>query len=206
MAPEQVAGDPDVDQRADIYSFGCVAYELLTGQSPFAGKSPQQLLAAHVMEKPVPVTQRRPGIPPLLAGLVMRCLEKEPSQRPQSASEIVTELSTSGATLESFPATARPARRRSLAWASGAAVLVVALVGFVAFRAMRGGSADDGSLPLAVAPFEVLDPALALWKEGAVDVLTRNLDGAGPIRAISPSVAIKQWSGRSDRESALAFG
>ena len=206
MAPEQVAGDPNVDQRADIYSFGCVAYEMLTGQAPFAGKSPQQLLAAHVMEKPVPVAERRAGIPPMLASLVMRCLEKEPSERPQSASEIATALSTSGATVESLPVTVRPARRRTMTWVGGAAALVLALAGFVAYRAIRGGPADDGSLPLAVAPFEVLDPALALWKEGAVDVLARNLDGAGPIRAISPSVAIKQWSGRSDRASALAFG
>ena len=205
MAPEQVAGDPDVNQRADIYSFGCVAYELLTGQPPFAGKSPQQLLAAHVMEEPVPVAERRPGIPATLAELVMRCLEKEPANRPQTASEVVTQLSTS-APLESFPASAPPTRRRALRWAAGATVLVLALAGFVAYRSLQRGARDDGSLSLAVAPFEVLDPTLALWKEGAVDVLTRNLDGAGPIRAVSPSVAIKQWSGRSDRASALAFG
>ena len=204
MAPEQVAGDPDVDQRADIYSFGCVAYELLTGQPPFAGKSPQQLLAAHVMEKPVLVTTKREGIPATLAALVMRCLEKEPVNRPESASAIVTQLSASGS-LEALPV-ARPSRRRALAWSAGAGALVLALAGFVAYRTMQRGTGDADALPLAVAPFEVLDPALALWKEGAVDVLTRNLDGAGPIRAVSPTVAIKQWSGRADRASALAFG
>jgi serine/threonine protein kinase len=88
MAPEQVAGDPDVDHRADIYSLGCVAYAMLAGQSPFAGKSPQQMLAAQVMAKPVPIEQRRRDVPPALAALVMRCLEKEASQRPQSAAEI----------------------------------------------------------------------------------------------------------------------
>jgi serine/threonine-protein kinase len=56
-----------------------------------------------------------------------------------------------------------------------------------------------------VAPFEVLDPRLALWKEGMVDVLSRNIDGAGSIRAISPTVAVKQWEGRADRTSAAAF-
>jgi len=56
MAPEQVAGDPTVDHRADIYSLGCVAYEALTGTSPFAGKTPQQMLAAQVIE---PASRRR---------------------------------------------------------------------------------------------------------------------------------------------------
>jgi serine/threonine protein kinase len=96
MAPEQVAGDPNVDNRADIYSLGCVAYEMLAGTSPFAGKTPQQILAAQVLEKPVALATRRPGIPPALAGLIDRCLEKEPGRRPQSASELVTHLEASG--------------------------------------------------------------------------------------------------------------
>src|SRR5512146_1206661 len=53
MAPEQVAGDPSLDHRADIYALGCVAYEMLTGSAPFAGKSAQQMLAAHVLETPI---------------------------------------------------------------------------------------------------------------------------------------------------------
>ena len=209
MAPEQVAGDPNVDQRADIYSFGCVAYELLSGQTPFAGKSPQQLLAAHVMEKPTPIAERRPGLPAPLAALVMRCLEKEPAQRPQFATEIVTQLAASGTheTLEAAPARLAGRRARALAIAAGIAV-VVSGAGIAAYRTLWRGGAADEALHLAVAPFEVLDTRLALWKEGAVDVLSRNLDGAGPIRSISPSVAIKQWKAgdRADRASAIAFG
>src|SRR4051812_44729905 len=88
MAPEQVAGDPKADHRADIYSLGCVAYEMLTGQSPFAGKSPQQMLAAHIVENPVPIAERRAEVPALLVALVNRCMEKEPDARIQSATEI----------------------------------------------------------------------------------------------------------------------
>jgi serine/threonine-protein kinase len=205
MAPEQVAGDPSIDQRADIYSFGCVAYELLTGQPPFAGKSPQQLLAAHVMERPAPIAQRRAGLPPALAALVMRCLEKEPANRPQSASEIVAQLAASGVYDSIVPgSTGSRGLGRAVAGAAGALVLIAG-VGFAAYQRMHRPAADD-ALHLAVAPFEVLDPQLALWKEGMVDVLSRNLDGAGPIRAVSPSVAIKKWEGRTDRASALAFG
>jgi eukaryotic-like serine/threonine-protein kinase len=89
MAPEQAAADPDTDARADLYSFGCLAYELLTGRPPFSGLSPQKLLAAHMTETPQPVGELRRDTPPLLGDLVMRCLEKEPAARPRSASDIV---------------------------------------------------------------------------------------------------------------------
>ena len=202
MAPEQVAGDPDTDHRADIYSLGGVAYEMLTGQAPFAGRSPQQLLAAQVMEKPVPIEQRRKGVPPALAALVMRCLEKEPSLRPQSASEIAAPRDDGDAYP---PGAERSSSRRGL-WIYTAVVVVVAALAFPAYQKWRAPAAPNGALNLAVAPFEVLDPQLALWKEGLVDVLSRNLDGAGPIRALSPSVTIKGWEGRAERSAAVAFG
>ena len=59
MSPEQASADPSVDHRADIYAFGVLAYELLTGQPPFAGRTPQELLAAHVTEAPEPINKRR---------------------------------------------------------------------------------------------------------------------------------------------------
>ncbi len=116
ISPEQAAGDPDVDQRADIYSFGCLAYELLTGQPPFPGLSPQKTLVAHLTEKPAPVATKRSDAPPALADLVMRCLEKDPSHRP-NASEIATALDavesgTSGSlTAAEFFAGPRAAKR-----------------------------------------------------------------------------------------------
>jgi serine/threonine-protein kinase len=65
MAPEQAAADPDVDQRADIYALGVVAYELLAGRTPFTSASPQQMLAAQVTEKPDPPSRHRPAFPAL---------------------------------------------------------------------------------------------------------------------------------------------
>jgi tetratricopeptide (TPR) repeat protein/tRNA A-37 threonylcarbamoyl transferase component Bud32 len=99
MAPEQAAGDPATDHRADIYAFGCMAYELLAGQSPFGSLAPHKLLVAHMTETPKPVIELRPDCPPALASLVMQCLAKDPAARPTSATELLQRLdnTTSGA-------------------------------------------------------------------------------------------------------------
>ena len=94
MAPEQAAGDPTTDHRADLYSFGCLAYEMLAGRPPFIEKTPQRLLAAQMSERPTPVGELRPGTPAVLAELVMRCLEKEADARPQQARDLVRVLET----------------------------------------------------------------------------------------------------------------
>jgi hypothetical protein len=92
MAPEQGAGDPGMDHRVDLYAFGATAYEILTGEPPFTGNSPHAILGAHIAAVPRPITSVRPGVPPLLGHVVMRCLEKRPADRPQSAEEIIRAL------------------------------------------------------------------------------------------------------------------
>jgi tetratricopeptide (TPR) repeat protein len=92
MAPEQAAGDPATDSRADIYAFGCMAYELLAGRPPFAGLPPHKLMVAHMSEMPAPVAGLRPDCPPALAALVMQCLAKDPASRPASATELLSRL------------------------------------------------------------------------------------------------------------------
>jgi len=94
MAPEQAAADPQVDHRADIYALGVVGYELLAGRPPFTGMTPQATLSAQVTMSPDPVTQHRPNIPPALSAAIMRCLEKHPSDRWQTAGELRTQLET----------------------------------------------------------------------------------------------------------------
>jgi len=89
IAPEQATADPGMDHRADLYSLGAMGYEMLTGRPPFLARSPQAMLAAHISEQPVPVIERRQGIPPLLNSLIMSCLEKSPDRRPQRASEVI---------------------------------------------------------------------------------------------------------------------
>lgn len=93
MAPEQAAGDGTVDPRTDVYAFGVVAYELLAGVHPFAGKRNRAaVMAAHVLEKPRPLADRRPELPPRLSALVMRCLAKSPADRFSSGGELLGAL------------------------------------------------------------------------------------------------------------------
>ena len=101
MAPEQAVGDPEVDQRADLYAWGVVAYELLAGRHPFAEKATAQaFVVAHLVEEPTPLDAARPGLSSSLVALVTRCLAKSPTDRPASARELVDVL----ANLSSFDA------------------------------------------------------------------------------------------------------
>jgi serine/threonine-protein kinase len=92
MAPEQAVGDATMDARVDIYAFGVMAFEMLTGRAPFQGRTAQATLAAHVTELPEPVQHLRPSVPAALAALVMRCLEKHPADRPANAGDILHAL------------------------------------------------------------------------------------------------------------------
>ncbi|HEX6943515.1 MAG TPA: protein kinase [Gemmatimonadaceae bacterium] len=135
MAPEQAAGDPNIDHRSDIYAFGCMAYELLAGRPPFIGTSPAKLLGAHLGETPRDVREFRPDAPPALADLVMRCLAKDPDHRPSQASDVVRVLDsvTSSGASAAAPAILAPRIRagRALAMWAGA----TALVGLTAWAA-----------------------------------------------------------------------
>jgi len=213
MAPEQAAGDPNIDHRADIYAFGAMAYEMLTGRSPFAGMAPHQMLAAHVTEPVVPITDKRPALSPALAQLVMACLEKNPADRPQSASDILQALesmvTTSGSVAATSPvSTVRHVMRRPRNRFTAVALLAVliAAAGWLALRP-RGETAIDQNR-IAIAPFDVFGGGdLSLWREGLVDVLSRSLDGAGPLRTVSPTLVVRNWSGkRVDPESARRLG
>ena len=92
MAPEQAAGDPDTDHRADFYAFGVLGYELLSGQTPFHGLAPSRMLAAKLSEHPRDIRELRPDTPVALAQIVMRCLEAAPASRPQNGADIVKVL------------------------------------------------------------------------------------------------------------------
>jgi serine/threonine-protein kinase len=130
MAPEQAAADPAMDHRADIYAFGCLAYELLAGRPPFTHASPRRLLAAQMSEAPVPLHTLRDDTPPPLAALVMRCLQKEPDDRPQTAGELVRSLDglATGEHTNGTPAVAGRQRLARTLLLYGLAFIPVAIV------------------------------------------------------------------------------
>ena len=100
MAPEQATGDTDIDQRADLYALGVVAYELLAGQHPFADKrTVQHLIVAHLAETPVPLATHAPQLPPAINAIVMQCLEKDPAARPASAYAVLDVLEAAHSTV-----------------------------------------------------------------------------------------------------------
>lgn len=90
MAPEIILGEADVDRRADVYALGCVVYYLLTGQVVFEADTPMKMLMQHVQATPVPPSRRTElPIPKELDEVVLRCLQKDPSKRPQHAEELL---------------------------------------------------------------------------------------------------------------------
>ncbi len=165
MAPEQLAGEADVDARADIYAMGIVAYEMLTGHPPFAGRPAPKLVVAHMTEMPEPVSARRPDAPQRLAQAVMRCLEKDPAHRWQTVDAFVPVLDEMATPLgESSPAV--PA-------AAGDAVhmgldAIERCSWHEAFDAL---SAADAARPLAAEHLEAL--AEAAWWMGKSDECIR---------------------------------
>ena len=207
MSPEQASADPAVDHRADIYAFGVLAYELLTGQPPFVGRAPQQLLAAQVTESPEPIGRRRSNLPPALAALVMRCLEKRPADRPQSAAEVVHALdditTPSGGMTPAGTAQWRGLSRRWGVIAATVVVIGIVIAGW--FFAMRpGGAARVRSI--AVFPTDIgSDTAHAFLADGLSDDLTTKLSKIPGllVRAYSSSRVMR---GHTAREAGKELG
>ena len=109
MSPEQLEGK-QVDARTDIFAFGVVLYETLSGHRPFEGKSQASVLGAILEQDPPPVTALQPLTPPLLADLVARCLSKDPDGRWQSARDLMRQLEWIAARTDQAAPTAAPSR------------------------------------------------------------------------------------------------
>jgi serine/threonine protein kinase/tetratricopeptide (TPR) repeat protein len=152
MAPEQAAGDPATDHRADLYALGVVGYEMLVGAPPFHGRPPQQLLAAHLTEKPAPIGSRRYDVPAALNALLMQLLEKEPSKRPKTAADVIRSLEDPAVVSGTFTPPALPSaqRPRRVLWAlAGAGILASVAAGGAWFSNRHPATAQTGAASAA---------------------------------------------------------
>jgi tRNA A-37 threonylcarbamoyl transferase component Bud32 len=156
MAPEQARAAGAIDHRADLYSLGCLLYELLTGAPPFVAEGAGEVIAMHLFTEPEPPSARRPGIAPALDAITLRLLAKEPDARYQHAGEVVDALTAAIALTERMPAAvaqpgrtplpldaarARPRARRA-ALVTGVVTLGVAaaVVAFIVVRRERAAA------------------------------------------------------------------
>ena len=158
MAPEQLEGVA-ADHRSDIFAFGCVLYEMLTGRKAFEGKSQATLIAAIMTSEPPPILPWQPMSPPALDRVVRRCLAKDPDNRWQSARDLVGELrwiTESGSQVAPAPAlqTRRRARARWGWLAAGVLSLVVLAETFVTVRHLREKPLEVPVTRFAVSPPE----------------------------------------------------
>jgi eukaryotic-like serine/threonine-protein kinase len=193
MAPEQLRGTP-VDARADIHALGAILYEMSTGRRPFEAKVSTALAADIQTRLPEPPRSRNARVSTELDRIILKCLEKEPANRYQSARELAIDLRrlrtpSAGAAMPG--STARGAAVRT--WlAIGAAVVVVsgALVAFNVGRVrerLRGGSSTPSIQSLAVLPLRNLsgDPAQAYFSEGMTESLITDLSKISALTVIS---------------------
>jgi eukaryotic-like serine/threonine-protein kinase len=192
MAPEQISGD-SIDARTDIYAWGILAYELLGGGHPFKDRSSaQQLMVAHVTESPPALARRVPGLPTPIVTLVMRCLQKNPDDRPQSAREVLDAM----AAVSASPVGESTFARRRMQIIGAALLAGLMLAAFVerhsiASRFGAQAPASTRTQSLAVLPFFNVggDTANAYFAEGMADELTSQLTKVPGLRVASRTSA-----------------
>ena len=198
MAPEQAFGASDADHRADLYAVGAVGYELLTGQPPFPGSSADVFRSHSAHETPVPVTERREGIPPGLGHVVMKCLERNPDDRWQSAEELLGEIRahTKGNTLAVATPSWKGQRRRKAFGlvAAGFAAAVLAVGGILGLSGPPGATASEESRAVvAVFDNQTGDPALEDVGKMLQDWLTDGLQQSELLEVVPTMTAREAW-------------
>jgi serine/threonine protein kinase len=218
MSPEQLEGK-DADQRSDIYSFGAVLFEMATGEAPFEGSTPMAVALKHKTEKPRDPGALNPQVPKILGRLILRCLEKDPQKRYQTAESLLADLAAvegelpTTRRLTGAPVKAvRQRRRRLLKLAAivlplGAVVLAAALY----FVFLRGREPGGAGFPkpaasaaykssIAVLPFEDLSPQKdqEAFSSGITDDLITKLSSLGQLKVISRQSVMRYRSGDKD--------
>ena len=191
MAPEQVEGQP-ADHRSDIFALGVVLYEMLTGNRPFRGSTAIETVSAILREDPEPISVTVPGVPPTLAGVVSKCLEKRPEDRFSSAHDLALTLGAIDTAVPTPPVEGDSMIRKR--WPHILAIIVATVIALAVVLPPEGlwqrlsGRPDVGPIrSIAVLPLENLsgDPEQEFFADGMTDALTNKLAQIGSLDVIS---------------------
>ncbi len=174
MSPEQLEGKP-VDVRSDIFAFGAVLYEMITGRQAFSGDTPASVISAIMTAQPPAIASLEPLAPPLLDHVLARCLAKSAEERSQSIADVEAELRWIAAG-EGGPALT-PARRRRLAIPAAAGIVVAALAVAAALYFRPAATVFHG--PPAVSPDGARMAFVTSDREGRRQIWIRDLAGGG---------------------------
>ena len=218
MSPEQATGDPTTDYRADIYSFGCLAYELLTGETPFHALPVHKLIAAHISDRPVDVAARRTDCPAGLAEVVMQCLEKNPDHRIGSAGEVLQRLepltTLSGERVGATITASRQVKRATATAMVLAGALVIAAGAWILAQRRTARDSNSGTpsatlRSIAVMPFTNVggDTAEAYFADGIAEELATALSKVQGLRVVARQSSFRSGGQRVDeREAGRTLG
>jgi len=214
MAPEQAMADPHLDHRVDIYALGVVGYEMLAGHPVFRGSTAQALLAAHATQEPESLERARPGLSPVLAAVVHRCLAKRPADRWQRAADLLAQLEPLlGPSADLTPVGTQPmaalrGRSHRTRWMVAGAIAALAIVAALALYRSPTPVPRVGQR-LTVTREPGVDAAPAVSPDGKLvayvrpsggikRLFTRQIEGGAPVQVSPQSVVVQlappSWS------------
>ncbi|HSD33729.1 MAG TPA: protein kinase [Gemmatimonadales bacterium] len=204
MSPEQGVGSGEVDGRSDLYSLGCVLYEMLSGETPYLGSTPQTILAKKLNESPPRISVLRETVPADVEAALSKVLTRTPADRFRTAREFAEALTAGGDRRRPTPAQ----RRWAIPLVTGLAT--VGAFGIWGIRRAGGPALSPSASVIAVVPFAAAAPDSQLTALGndLAATLSANLDGVGELRTVDRLTILPHTSGRRvlTREQAAALG
>jgi serine/threonine-protein kinase len=201
MSPEQAAGQTSLDGRADTYALGCVLYEMLAGEPPFTGPTPQSVMARHVIDPVPPLRTVRPAVSRGIETVIERAMAKVPADRFATLSEFSEALAAPGAVADSGRERTPGSGRSPRKWLAAAALVLVVVAAAVATTVVLttrpDSGASSGRIRLVVLPFRNLgSPDDEYFTEGITEEITGRLASIGRLGVIARTSAMQYKDSR----------